>query len=520
MILLAEITGYDAALGAERVLRYATQGWAGPGAPGFYDGRILENPTLRRTAFASGTTGGRIEQGFGELRLANPDGALDGLADFGFDGRNLTLRVGEAHQAYGAFTVLLRGTIEQPTFSELRIAFRIRDRIFELDKPVQEATYAGTNIGASGVEGTADTIKGRRKPRLWGRVLGVSPVLVNAPAQIWQVNDGPISAATMFEGGIAIANGAPYASLAELQAVSPAAGQARAWLAGGLIRLGSSPTLQVTADVDEGAAAADRTAAQVLSRMAAAAGILSGDMVAADVAALDLAAPGQVGVWTNGEGSFISAMEQVAAGVGAWVGFDRLGRLRMRRLEVPAGSPVATLAILDRGSASGPATADIVSLERMPTNDAGRGVPAWRVTLSYGRIWTPLERDALALGVSDARAAFLREPVRNAVAENAAVKSKHLQANDLAFESLLVSEADAQAEAARRLVMFASRRDRLRVRVVTRPDMLAAIDLGAIVSVATHRYGYASGRLMVVTGIEMGADGWGRPDVLTLDLWG
>ncbi|MBS7789280.1 hypothetical protein KTR66_04705 [Roseococcus sp. SDR] len=521
LVYLAEIEAYDPAISAVRTLRFASSGWAGTGAPGFFDGRIMGVPVLSRTAFAPGTTSGRIAQGIGALNLANPDGALDALADYGFDDRRLVMRVGEERTPYADMAILLTGTVEQASFTDAQVTLRLRDRLWTLDKPMVSAKYLGTNSGATGVEGTADTIKGQTKPRIFGRVINMAPKQVNVPAQIWQVSDGPVAAITAYEGGTAIATGAPYADLAALQATAPAAGQMRAWLGGGLFRLGSSPTFAITADVDEGALAADRTAAQVLSRLAAGpGGLLTDDIDAADVAALDAANAAQVGIWTPGDGPTLAAMEAIANSVGAWVGFDRLGKLRMRRLERPDGAPVVTFRMLRRGEVANATTADIIRLERVPLADQGRGVPTWQTTLRYARNWTPQRRNELTGAVTDARAAYLAEEWRSAVAKDEAVKVKHLGASDLTFDSLLISEADAEAEAARRQAMTSVRRDRLRLGTVLTSAQLAAVDLGSIVSVQVPRYGYAAGRLMVVIGLTMGVDGLDRPDFVTLDLWG
>lgn len=521
LVYLAEIEAYDPSLPGLRTLRYASEGWAGTGAPGYFDGRIVGVPVLQRTAFAPGATSGKISQGIGAMELANPDGALDALADYGFDDRTVTVRVGEVGAAYSAMEILLTGTIEQPAFSDTMVTLRLRDRLWTLEKPMVGTKYLGTNVGAAGVEGTADTIKGQTKPRLWGRAINVTAKIVNVPAQMYQVSDGAVSAITAYEGGLAITAGAPYASQADMEATSPSAGQMRAWLGGGMFRLGSSPTFAITADVDEGALSSDRTAAQVLARLATGpGGISAGDVLASDVTALDTAAAGQVGIWTSGEGTALAAMEQISNSVGAWVGFDRLGKLRMRRLEAPSGTPVVTFRMLSLGIAADADTADIISLERRATADSGRGVPSWQTTLRYGKNWTPQRRNELTLAVTDARAAYLAEEWRSSVSTDAAVKTKHLGATDPSFDSLLVAEADAVAEAARRQAMMSVRRDRLRLGTVLTPAQLAAVDLGAIVSVTLPRYGYDAGRLMTVIGIEMGVNGLQRPDVVTLDLWG
>jgi hypothetical protein len=106
------------------------------------------------------------------------------------------------------------------------------------------------------------------------------------------------------------------------------------------------------------------------------------------------------------------------------------------------------------------------------------------------------------------------------VSTDTAVQTKHLRSPDLIFESLIVAESDALTEAARRQVLYGVRRDRLRLRTILTPTLAAVIDLGAVVSVEWPRYGYTSGRLMTVLGIDTGVDPDGAPDAVDLDLWG
>jgi hypothetical protein len=87
---LAEITCFDPSISGTRVLRFATAGYATRAtetpASEYYDGKITQPSTMRRDAFDSGTTSGRSRVGYGDLVLANDDGALDILLTYAFDG--------------------------------------------------------------------------------------------------------------------------------------------------------------------------------------------------------------------------------------------------------------------------------------------------------------------------------------------------------------------------------------------------------------------------------------------------
>jgi hypothetical protein len=519
MIYLAELTVATDAAGATTVLRYSSgNGYAHSSATGYYEPRIMQPANLQRTAFGSGTTGGAITVGFGELVLNNVDGGLDSLIDYGFDGRSFKLLIGDETGAYGDFVTVMSGTMEQPTFSWRTMSVRIRDRLEELERrPVQTAKYAGSNSLPAGLEGTADDLAGRPKPRVYGVVYNIAPPLVNTARLIYQVNDGAVNdVSAVYDKGLALTKGADYSNQSDMETNAPAVGQYRIWKAGGYFRLGSTPDGQITADVTQGASAANRTTAQILKALATGpGGIASGEVSSSDVTALDTAASAEIGLWIVDEISVRAAMETVANSVGGWFGFDRSGVLRMKRLEAPSGTPDLILKSFVPGTAVKATDADILEIERLPTNDAGRGVPVYRVILKHGRNWTAGDRD-LAAAVTAARKAWLAEEWRTATATDAAVQAKHLLAGEMEFETLLVSAAAAGTEATRRLALYGTRRDRLRLRVRLDSSLAAVVDLGSIVSVELPRFGYDAGKLFVVLGMEYDA----ARNIAELEVWG
>jgi len=518
-IYLAEITAYDAALPGVVTLRYSSgTGYAHPSAPGFYDPRILQPATIQRTAFAEGTTTGAVATGYGALVLTNPDGVLDAIADYGLDGRAIRILLGAATGPYSGFAELFVGTMEQPRLTTAAVEILLRDRLFELDQPVQAARYGGTNALPAGVDG-GDDIKGRPVPRVFGVVRGVAPVLVNTARLIYQIGAGTVASVAVYDSGVLLTAGATYADLAAMQATAPAAGQYRllSAAAGSYVRLGATAGGTVTADVTQGANAAARTAAQIMQALATGpGGIAGGDVVAGDMTALDAAASAPLGLWIETETTVRQAMTVVAQSVGAWFGFDRLGKLRMRQLIAPSGAPAGTFRRLNRTAVADATVADIAEVERITTQDRGAGVPAWRVRLQYRRRHTVQSPDALAGSVSDADRVLLGQEWQAVVAEDAAIKTKHLLAPELAFQGLFDAAADAQAEANRRLVLYKTRRDRFRVRVSIDTGFAPSIDLGDVVRLELSRFGLAAGKLFAVIGVTPDA----ARRILDLDLWG
>lgn len=470
-----------------------------------YEPRIKNPATLRRDCFAAGRTAGQSRVGYGALELVNNDGGLDDLAGYGLDGRALTLILGTATPgAAPTWTTVMTGTVEQPEVSWDRILLRLRDRLAELDKPACPNTYAGSNSLPNGLEGVAGDLKGTRKPRLYGTVYNIAPPCVNTSRLIYQVSEQAINTVSAaYDRGAALTKGADYTSQNDMETNAPAAGNFRVWPAGGCIRLGSTPAGMITCDAVQGAAAGNRTAAQILKQLALDAGIASGDISSADVTALDTANSAEVGIWLADE-TVLQAMDAIAGSVGAWYGFDRLGDLRMARLEAPGGTPAATLT-----------ESDVVKIERVASNDEGRGVPAWRYTLGYQRYYSVQDSD-LAGSVTDARRAELRKQERTAEATDSAIKTAHLLASELTGSTLLIDATAAQTEATRRLNLYKAERAMYSVRAGLDATTLAAIDLGCVVRLQVDRFGMSAGKDFRVIGFT--ADY--RLSILDLTLWG
>lgn len=463
---------------------------------------LMSPGALGMHAYSDGRTGGATKLETGEIVIANANGQFDGWLNYSFDGRACVIRSGIAGAYPGAFPAVLTGTVESIEADWRKIVIRLRDKAWLLEQPALESRYLGDNSLPNGLEGTADDLKGKVKPRAYGKLMNISPPQVNTSRLIFEVGVCN-SVDALYDRGLALTAGAAYTSQSDMETTAPAAGQYRAWPAGGYIRLGSTPAGLITADLTQGAAASNRTAAQMLKHLAEDAGLTSGEISSADVTALDSSNSNVLGIWLEGESTYLQAMDEIAASIGAWYGFDSAGVLRMGRLIAPSGTPVLTLYDYD--------THD--GIERRPLKD--NTVPIWRAVCQHSRNWTVQSSD-LAGAVTDARRAILAEEWRAENSDDTAIQTQWLLAGELERDTLLTSAANAATEAARLLALYKVRRDLYDVPVTL--DILTAnsLKLMDVVELELARFGMDSGKLFRIIGIRVELD----QHRAILSLWG
>lgn len=206
---LVEMVAYDPGLPGTVTLRYSTHGKVtGPAetpANAEYDARLREPGDIRRSIYEGGDGPGPVRIAVGDLLLVNTDGALDGLADYAFDGRNITVRRGPVGGAYPSdYPAVYVGTMDDVEVTRSVVRVRLRDNTFGLDVPVQDVKFDGDNVDGAGLEGTEE-IEGVPKPIVLGRVQQIAPVPVNAQKLIYQVSDKAVQSVDgVFDAGVAL----------------------------------------------------------------------------------------------------------------------------------------------------------------------------------------------------------------------------------------------------------------------------------------------------------------------------
>lgn len=232
----------------------------------FYEPRVSNPGTVGRYIFGDGRTGGGSSAPTGSIKLKNADGGLDRFVyeDWGMDGADVRIYIGDTTMARSAFTLITTLVSEQGEGqievsgrdSSLSFDILIKDPMALFDKPFQTSKFAGTNVGPVGFEGTAADLKGTVKPAGYGDYFNASAKLANASLLIFQYSDRQTQAvAAVYDNGVALSNSGDVATEASLISQSVSSGAFITCLSMSLLKLGADPAGLITVDVSSGGSA-------------------------------------------------------------------------------------------------------------------------------------------------------------------------------------------------------------------------------------------------------------------------
>ncbi|MFT8245178.1 hypothetical protein [Roseomonas sp. BN140053] len=294
---------------------------------------------------------------WGTATLINAERRWDGVArGFNADGRRARVLAGRRtldpvreiwlDPPYAEMREVFAGIAQPWSLTEEQLQVPLRDAGYWIERPLQMARYAGTGD----YEGTAD-MAGQLKPKVRGGAPGapvrqVTPRLIDPVRQIYQVSDGPITVAALYEAGDPT-NITLSGDVSDLLTGQPPLGQYRTCNARGCFQLRSKPAGPITVDC---------TGAFPLGGMASTAAAIARFLLLeemqlpaafldeASFLGLDAAFAFPAGwCWTE-ETDGAQAVALLLASVGARMAPTRTGRLRALPLaRLPAGArPVAT----------------------------------------------------------------------------------------------------------------------------------------------------------------------------------
>lgn len=474
----------------------------------YYEPRIIDPGNFERSLFEGAALRGRGRAGHGDIRLASGDPGngetLDDWLTYGWSQRQIRIKsLPRGARSLSAAATLFVGRLDRVTSTKPLeyLDLKISDRLADLQRPLITTLFAGTTTSSGATaEGNSD-LKGKIKQRCWGFCSNVPLQSANPYDLIYLASNGAVHAIVVKDGGVALTSDGDVANLAALQAASVAGGHYRTCLALGLVKIGAVPAKTLTADVTEGANAAQRTAGQIVYRMLLSYGIPSNTISVGSIAVLDTRNSAECCYFVDDNREALAAVQDVLDSIGAWMVPNNDGTLIFGRHEAPALVPMATFDLEEAslGDSISAVEADI---------------PAWRVLLEWGPIFT-VQNDGDLLGTVDAeRRAYLAKQFRTVAAEDTAIKTKHLNAREVTIRTHLTDGAAAATEVARQLALQSVQRQRYDMKFPL-SDAWGSVP-GNSISLRHPRLGLASGKAFnVLKRVDQYAD-----DTVEFSLWG
>lgn len=441
---------------------------------------------------------------WGHVELINADGFYDDLIQrFTADGRRIRLKAGLLGQAYGSFFTLFDGVVKNWHVDEDVLRLEIRDNAYRLEVPASATLYAGTG----GLEG-GDDLRGKRRPLLFGETANLGPPLLVPSLLVYQVHARAMAAVlAVYDRGVALTFARDYPSSIALMGASTGAvgsgadieaGRYATCLAEGLFRIGGSPVGQVTCDARGDAVGGYvATTAGLVRRLLSLVAGAAVPTIDGTFTALDASQSAVVGYWlAPGEDTTLAdIIADLMAGVGGWAGFRRGGSFEVGIFRPPAGPPVE---IYDR--------VDVLSVVREALPD-GLSPPPWRWRVAWGRNFTVQSDVDGGYGITADRVAFLAEAYRLAESDAAAgaqIRTNHLFAQDpQPVMAWFRDQADAKAEADRRLALYATTAALYRVRLKAHPFVH---EVGQTIQLTYPRWDLKAGRLLRIVALSEDTD--------------
>ena len=470
----------------------------------FFDPRLRVPYLARRDLFDKATTYGVVSTGDGSLVLENVDGELDELVtDYAINGREVRVYVSdsESNNFPDDYTLAHKAIALIATSDDKEVTIRLSDKTKIFDKPLLQNKYLGNNSLPNGTEGLEGDLKDRRKPRVYGKVLNISPYFVNTARLIYQVSDKHCTIINVYTRGIPWTNGGSYSAFADLQndALEPSPNNFK-WYSGSegtFFRLGSTPAGTITCDAET----TEKRASELIKQVALDAGLTLSEMNIADFTEMS-AITYQCGVFATDETTALNVMSELASAIGCFLSFDRYGILRIGILEVPTVSNVSFY------------KDQYMQFRLLSTSDTDNGIPAKKLTLHYGKNYTTQD-DLDNTAATSERVSFSKLEWRKAVKENAATGTIYKDAPEVDMYSSLIDYNDAASECQRRIDQLQQRR-LFEVSVRISRELFESLDVNGGVTLYHDRFGLQNGKTFCCIGI---AYNFMLGEVL-LRLWG
>jgi hypothetical protein len=423
--------------------------------------RVYRSVVVSGFAFSESLSlSGAASVSVGTIDLHNEDGVLDAWLDEVWTNRAVRVYIGDATWPRSDFRLVFSGLIARlDSRSPQRLSIVLRDKLERINTPVTDATLGG-----------ATDNKGRLQPITLGECHNVTPLLSDPAQHEYQWHQG--SAERLIE---VRDNGVPVSTTSVLST--------------GKFKLLATPAGQVTTSV-QGRTPYSNTVSGIVQALATDYGtpterLMAADLDSAQLAEFAAACPQPVGYYISDRANALQVCQELAESVGAQVVMSREGKLRIVRLALPGtGSPVVI----------GPQDYEARSLQVKERTTVLAGVK-----LGYCKNWTV--QTSLDTGIPPEHKDLYAQEWLTVTASDPAVASTYkLYAEPEQVNTLLLREADAQAEANRRLSLWKVLRTVYQIKGFAQCLLL---ELGQAVTLRGDRFGLQAGKTGTVIGLQL-----------------
>lgn len=385
----------------------------------------------------------------GDIEVTNEDGHLDSWLDMVWTNRRIQVYYGDVTWPLADFQLVLAGVIDSlGSRSANRLNIVIKDNLQRLNVPASEVLVGGTGNN-----------KDDLAPVVLGECHNTAPVLFDEA-----LHEYLVTSTNALESILEVRdNGVPVShTLVGTQK----------------FKLNASPAGTVTASVQGGQPYVNTIGGlvQVLAtQFGSDEKLLTSEVDSSDFAAFNAAHPQPVGIYLDGRANVLAACQELASSVGGQVVTASDGRLRIRKIDVPAVASGFQITMTDYVARS-------LSISQRPVVKAG-------VRLGYCKNWTVQEN--LDTGIPAEHKDLFAKEWLEVQETNAIVAAAHrLNAEPPMVETLLLLEADARAEAVRRLTLWSKQRN---VFTLSGYPQLLTLELGDAVTLFGNRWNLQSG---------------------------
>ena len=421
---------------------------------------------------------------FGDIELVNPNGELDSWLSYIWKNKPVKIYYGKVSTSNQTllddYELIFDGVCSDiDSKSRNVLSIKIRDKLEKLNTPVTEALLGNYFQGALVDESvTVNQNRNNIKPKVYGEVNNISPLLTDPTQLEFMVNDGPVEQIIeVLDNGVPVSfitaapSGTPTIPPGSFRLLAPLAGTCTASVQG------IARTVNITGSTYSDAYL--NTARNIIALLLkfAGKGIEYTEIDSASFAAFGGEA---VGIYLNDRTNVLALCQQIAKSCGLTLAVTRQGKVKLIELSVPTTASVNIT------------NSDVV-LNSLRLVNKPEVVAA--VKLGFCRNWTVLS--GLVTGIPEEHKDLFAKEYLEVLVEDASVKAAYdLDSEPVIENTILVDRAQTTVVANKTLNLFKTSR---KVIGMTCTAKFLSLEIGSAVRVFSDRFELSSGSYGIVT---------------------